>query len=104
MSLILQWTQIKWLSHDSNVLGRNSHSSPNFALKPSFNYLKISDNIPIHAQIYNNWRGHDSDALAVYDNITRMYPEDYRGYLAKGMFMKEKGRKADADRMFLQAR
>jgi hypothetical protein len=32
------------------------------------------------------------------------FPDDYRGYLAKGMFLKDKGRKADAERMFMQAR
>ncbi|MEW5297577.1 MAG: hypothetical protein WDW36_000779 [Sanguina aurantia] len=72
--------------------------------KPTYRKLEPVSRELLLAKIYNNWRGHDSDALAVYDNITRMYPEDYRGYLAKGMFMKEKGRKADADRMFLQAR
>jgi len=28
----------------------------------------------------------------------------HRGYLAKGVFLKERGRRADAERMFLQAR
>ncbi|GIL73425.1 hypothetical protein Vretimale_17581 [Volvox reticuliferus] len=56
------------------------------------------------AKVYSAWRGHDQDALATYDELIKEFPEDYRGYLAKGVFLKEKGRKADAERMFLQAR
>ncbi|GLC45824.1 hypothetical protein PLESTB_001151600 [Pleodorina starrii] len=56
------------------------------------------------AKVYAAWRGHDQDALATYDELIKTFPEDYRGYLAKGVFLKEKGRKADAERMFLQAR
>ncbi|EFJ43190.1 hypothetical protein VOLCADRAFT_121454 [Volvox carteri f. nagariensis] len=56
------------------------------------------------AKVYSAWRGHDQDALATYDELIKAFPEDYRGYLAKGVFLKEKGRKADAERMFLQAR
>ncbi|GLI64567.1 hypothetical protein VaNZ11_007888 [Volvox africanus] len=55
------------------------------------------------AKVYSAWRGHDQDALATYDELIKAFPEDYRGYLAKGVFLKEKGRKADAARMFLQA-
>ena len=51
---------------------------------------------------YGAWRGHDGDALSVYDGLIASRPEDYRGYLAKGVFFKERGRKADAERMFIQ--
>jgi len=53
---------------------------------------------------FASWRGHDNDALAVYDGLIQTSPEDFRGYLAKGLFLKERGRKADAERMFIQAR
>ena len=56
------------------------------------------------AKVYGSWRGHDNDALAVYDGLIKASPEDFRGYLAKGLFLKEHGRKADAERMFIQAR
>jgi len=57
------------------------------------------------AKVYGAWRGHDAEALATYDRLTReVAPEDFRGFLARGVFLKERGRRADADRMFLQAR
>ncbi len=39
-----------------------------------------------------------------YDNLIARFPEDFRGYLAKGVFLRDKGRRADAERMFLQVR
>ena len=54
------------------------------------------------AKVYSSWGGHDNDALAAYDGLIKALPEDFRGYLAKGLFLKEHGRKADAERMFLQ--
>jgi tetratricopeptide (TPR) repeat protein len=53
---------------------------------------------------YAAWRGHDQDALAAYDTLIRAFPEDFRGYLAKGMFLRDRGRQGDAERMFLQAK
>lgn len=53
---------------------------------------------------YAAWRGHDTDALAAYDTLIRAFPEDFRGYLAKGMFLRDRGRQGDAERMFLQAK
>uniref|UniRef100_A0A7S0X244 Uncharacterized protein n=1 Tax=Chlamydomonas leiostraca TaxID=1034604 RepID=A0A7S0X244_9CHLO len=56
------------------------------------------------AKTYSGWRGHDVDALATYDALIARFPEDFRGYLAKGVYLRDKGRRADAERMFLQAR
>lgn len=53
---------------------------------------------------YAGWRGHDQDALAAYDTLTGAFPTDFRGYLAKAVFLKERGRQGDAERMFLQAK
>eukprot|EP00877_Chromochloris_zofingiensis_P008322 jgi/Chrzof1/3743/Cz13g07090.t1 len=53
---------------------------------------------------YAAWRGHDTDALGAYDQLIGDHPQDFRGYLAKGVFLKERGRHADADRMFIQAK
>ncbi|KAF3773152.1 hypothetical protein EJ110_NYTH56008 [Nymphaea thermarum] len=52
---------------------------------------------------YSNW-GHVSDAVSVYDQIISAYPDDFRGYLAKGIILKENGKVGDAERMFIQAR
>lgn len=54
------------------------------------------------AKTFSGWRGHENDALGTYDVLIARFPEDFRGYLAKGVFLKERGRKADAERMFLQ--
>nr|GMD32220.1 uncharacterized protein LOC109192338 [Ipomoea batatas] len=52
---------------------------------------------------YSDW-GHVSDAVAVYDQIISSHPDDFRGYLAKGIILKENGSVGDAERMFIQAR
>lgn len=48
--------------------------------------------------------GRVSDAVAVYDWLISSYPNDFRGYLAKGIILKENGKVGDAERMFIQAR
>ncbi|WVZ25508.1 hypothetical protein V8G54_004052, partial [Vigna mungo] len=52
---------------------------------------------------YSDW-GHVSDAVAVYDQLISTYPNDFRGYLAKGIILKENKNIGDAERMFIQAR
>lgn len=55
-------------------------------------------------QIYSQWDRHDGDAMAVYDSMTQKNPQEFRGYLAKGVLLRKEGRKGDAQRAFLQAR
>lgn len=52
---------------------------------------------------YSDW-DHVRDAVAVYESIITNYPEDFRGYLAKAILLKEQGQKGEAERMFIQAR
>ncbi|KDP25040.1 hypothetical protein JCGZ_22575 [Jatropha curcas] len=52
---------------------------------------------------YSDW-GHVSDAVSVYDQLISSHPTDFRGYLAKGIILKENGNVGDAERMFIQAR
>ncbi|PKI74499.1 hypothetical protein CRG98_005119 [Punica granatum] len=52
---------------------------------------------------YSEW-GHVSDAVSVYDRLISSHPDDFRGYLAKGIILKENGNAGDAERMFIQAR
>eukprot|EP00257_Ricinus_communis_P013801 XP_015571325.1 uncharacterized protein LOC8259948 [Ricinus communis] len=52
---------------------------------------------------YSDW-GHVSDAVSVYDQLISSHPNDFRGYLAKGIILKENGNVGDAERMFIQAR
>ncbi|XP_055828958.1 uncharacterized protein LOC129896978 isoform X2 [Solanum dulcamara] len=52
---------------------------------------------------YSEW-GHVSDAVSVYNQLISTYPDDFRGYLAKGIILKENGNVGDAKRMFIQAR
>ncbi|CAL5376032.1 unnamed protein product [Camellia sinensis] len=54
-------------------------------------------------KVYSDW-GHISDALSVYDQLISTHPDDFRGYLAKGIILKENGRLGDAERMFIRAR
>ncbi|CAK8574562.1 unnamed protein product [Lathyrus sativus] len=52
---------------------------------------------------YSDW-GHVGDAIAVYDQLISTHPDDFRGYLAKGIILKENKSIGDAERMFIQAR
>ncbi|KNA20170.1 hypothetical protein SOVF_054870 [Spinacia oleracea] len=52
---------------------------------------------------YSDW-GHISDAISVYDQLISSHPSDFRGYLAKGILLKQNGIVGDAERMFIQAR
>ncbi|XP_075112155.1 uncharacterized protein LOC107779489 isoform X2 [Nicotiana tabacum] len=52
---------------------------------------------------YSEW-GRVSDAVSVYNQLISTYPDDFRGYLAKGIILKENGNVGDAERMFIQAR
>uniref|UniRef100_A0A7N0VHX5 Uncharacterized protein n=1 Tax=Kalanchoe fedtschenkoi TaxID=63787 RepID=A0A7N0VHX5_KALFE len=52
---------------------------------------------------YSDW-GHISDAVSVYDGLVSSHPNDFRGYLAKGIILKENGNAGAAERMFIQAR
>ncbi|XP_048139914.1 uncharacterized protein LOC115755813 [Rhodamnia argentea] len=52
---------------------------------------------------YSEW-GHVSDAVSVYDGLISSHPNDFRGYLAKGIILKQNGRAGEAERMFIQAR
>ncbi|PSR96995.1 Protein SLOW GREEN 1 like [Actinidia chinensis var. chinensis] len=52
---------------------------------------------------YSDW-GRVIDAVSVYDQLISRHPNDFRGYLAKGIILKENGRVGDAERMFIQAR
>ncbi|XP_050224707.1 uncharacterized protein LOC126674314 isoform X2 [Mercurialis annua] len=52
---------------------------------------------------YSDW-GHVSDAVSVYDQLISNHPNDFRGYLAKGIILKENGNAGNAERMFIQAR
>ncbi|KAJ8535752.1 hypothetical protein K7X08_034153 [Anisodus acutangulus] len=52
---------------------------------------------------YSEW-GRVSDVVSVYNQLTSTYPDDFRGYLAKGIILKENRNVGDAERMFIQAR
>ncbi|CAM0905736.1 unnamed protein product [Alopecurus aequalis] len=52
---------------------------------------------------YSDW-GRISDAVTVYDKLITEHPEDFRGYLAKGIILKQNGKAGEAERMFIQAK
>eukprot|EP00232_Nephroselmis_pyriformis_P013183 CAMPEP_0182880098 /NCGR_PEP_ID=MMETSP0034_2-20130328/16364_1 /TAXON_ID=156128 /ORGANISM="Nephroselmis pyriformis, Strain CCMP717" /LENGTH=443 /DNA_ID=CAMNT_0025013069 /DNA_START=14 /DNA_END=1345 /DNA_ORIENTATION=+ len=55
-------------------------------------------------KVFSNWDGHSRDAATVYSNLVEKYPEDFRAFLARGVFFREQGKTADSDRMFIQAK
>ncbi|KAL3698893.1 hypothetical protein R1sor_012969 [Riccia sorocarpa] len=52
---------------------------------------------------YAAW-GKPGDAVSIYDGLIASYQDDFRGYLAKGILLKDQGKTADSERMFIQAR
>jgi len=55
-------------------------------------------------KVYSQWKGHTGDAANTYDELISASPEDFRGYLAKGVLLRDNGSKGDAQRNFIQAR
>ena len=56
------------------------------------------------AKGYMTWKGHEDDALLTYNNTIKKFPEDFRGYLSKGLYYQRKGQFGLAERNFIYAR
>ncbi|XP_038985919.1 uncharacterized protein LOC103705755 isoform X2 [Phoenix dactylifera] len=90
-------------------LNRESFKGSDISVDANGNLEKKTQKIdPIQVDLllgkaYSDW-GHISDAVAVYDQLISEHPNDFRGYLAKGIILKENGKVGDAERMFIQAR
>ncbi|XP_074375799.1 uncharacterized protein LOC141717569 isoform X2 [Apium graveolens] len=70
--------------------------------------VELAEVDPIQVELllgksYADW-GHVSDAVSIYENLISSYPDDFRGYLAKGIILQENGNVGAAERMFIQAR
>lgn len=64
----------------------------------------VENDLVVIAQVYTEWDRHDNEAMAVYERLIDQNPNDFRGYLAKGVLLRRQGRKGDMQRAFLQAR
>ncbi|OAY48712.1 uncharacterized protein LOC110617502 [Manihot esculenta] len=78
----------------------NSEKSSGMATKSEVDPIQVD---LLLGKAYSDW-GHVSDAVSVYDQLISSQPNDFRGYLAKGIILKENGNVGDAERMFIQAR
>ena len=58
----------------------------------------------LEARVYSGWKGHGKDAEEAYAKVIAEHPEDFRGYLAKGVFFREVGKPGEADNLFRQAK
>lgn len=56
------------------------------------------------ARVYSGWKGHGKEAEETYQKVIDDHGDDFRGYLAKGVFMREIGKPDQADVLFRQAR
>ncbi|KAI3775188.1 hypothetical protein L1987_49757 [Smallanthus sonchifolius] len=83
-------------SNQENTGGDNSQIDEQSQLDPIQVELLLG-------KAYSDW-GHVSDAVSVYDQLISNHPNDFRGYLAKGIILKANGKIGDAERMFIQAR
>ncbi|XP_010252213.1 PREDICTED: uncharacterized protein LOC104593869 isoform X1 [Nelumbo nucifera] len=94
------------LSYREQLNAANSNSSDvqaDSSFNPEIEMLKVD---PIQVDLllgkaYSD-SGHISDAVSVYDQLIFSHPDDFRGYLAKGIILKENGNIGDAERMFIQ--
>ncbi|KAJ0744930.1 putative tetratricopeptide-like helical domain superfamily [Helianthus annuus] len=82
--------------NQENIGGGNSQIDTESQLDPIQVELLLG-------KAYSDW-GHVSDAVSVYDRLISSHPNDFRGYLAKGIILKANGKIGDAERMFIQAR
>ncbi|GAU16154.1 hypothetical protein TSUD_297840, partial [Trifolium subterraneum] len=87
---------------------RERLSSEDFSKKSESSPTDSQKLDPIQVELllgkaYSDW-GHVGDAIAVYDQLISTHPDDFRGYLAKGIILKENKNIGDAERMFIQAR
>ncbi|KAM7253975.1 hypothetical protein ACFE04_031657 [Oxalis oulophora] len=87
-------------SVDVNTDGNKEESLSN-EVDPVQFYMSLVE--LLLGKAYSDW-GHVSDAVSVYDQLISSHPNDFRGYLAKGIILKENGNAGDAERMFIQAR
>ncbi|KAD6794760.1 hypothetical protein E3N88_05656 [Mikania micrantha] len=83
-------------SNQENIGGDNNQIDSQSELDPIQVELLLG-------KAYSDW-GHVSDAVSVYDQLISSHPNDFRGYLAKGIILKANGKTGDAERMFIQAR
>ncbi|XP_076920784.1 uncharacterized protein LOC143582007 [Bidens hawaiensis] len=83
-------------SNPDNIGGDNSQIDTESQLDPIQVELLLG-------KAYSDW-GHIGDAVSVYDQLISSHPNDFRGYLAKGIILKANGKTGDAERMFIQAR
>lgn len=82
----------------SNIKADGSSSQPN--------NLEQVDPVQVDlllGKAYSDW-GHIGDAITIYDSLIATHPDDFRGYLAKGILLKENGKTGEAERMFIQAK
>lgn len=82
----------------SDDFSRKSDSSPTDSQKLDPIQVEL-----LLGKAYSDW-GHVGDAIAIYDQLISTHPDDFRGYLAKGIILKENKNIGDAERMFIQAR
>ena len=57
----------------------------------------------LKARVYSGWKGKGKEAEKAFSDVVEKHPEDFRGYLARGVFMREIGRPDEASSMFKQA-
>ena len=57
----------------------------------------------LKARVYSGWKGKGKEAEKAFSDVVEKHPEDFRGYLARGVFMREIGRPDEASSLFKQA-
>lgn len=62
------------------------------------------DGALLEARVYSGWKGHSKDAEKAYQDVIDTHGDDFRGYLAKGVFYREIGKPDAAEGMFRQAK
>jgi tetratricopeptide (TPR) repeat protein len=90
-----------------DALDRDNRYGLSLSYIKSFNekgYADVVDSQLLEARVYSGWKGHGKDAEEAYQRVIDSNGADFRGYLAKGVFMREIGKPDQADVLFRQAK
>jgi Tfp pilus assembly protein PilF len=58
----------------------------------------------LEARVQSAWKGHGKDAEIAYEAVITEHPEDFRGYLAQGVFFRTVGKPDAAEDAFRKAK
>ena len=90
-----------------DALGRDGRQGLALSFVKDFKAKGYTDDVDqalLEARVFSGWKGHGKEAEEAYQAVIDGHADDFRGYLAKGVFMREIGKPDQADALFRQAK